>query len=135
LNVHILAGNAARQWHADSGKPRTFILYEKNHEWVCSNASTSLNNPLLVRVWPMWLSVKLYLRTGPVLSRFDRFLPIGPRAEGDPALRLLTNANLHFLLKLLLDSAGVGPSVFYVERRKRLSNFFNGLAKYSINSL
>jgi len=27
-----LAGNAARQWHADSGKPRTFILCEKNHE-------------------------------------------------------------------------------------------------------
>jgi len=27
-----------------------------------SNASTSLNIPLLVRVWPMCLSVKLYLR-------------------------------------------------------------------------
>jgi len=27
-----------------------------------SNASTSLNNPLLVRVWPMSLSVKLHLR-------------------------------------------------------------------------
>jgi len=62
LNVHILAGNAARQWHADSGKPRTFILCEKNHEWVYSNASKSLNYPLLVQVWPMCLSVKLYLR-------------------------------------------------------------------------
>jgi len=27
-----------------------------------SNASTNFNNPLLVRVWPMCLSVKLYLR-------------------------------------------------------------------------
>ena len=34
LNVHILADNAARQWHADSGKQRTFILCEKKHEWV-----------------------------------------------------------------------------------------------------
>jgi len=61
LNVHILTGNAARQWHANSGKPRTFILCEKKQEWVHSNASTSLNNPLLVRVWPTCLSVKLYL--------------------------------------------------------------------------
>jgi len=42
LNAGILAGNAARQWHADSGKPLTFILCEKKHEWVYSNASTSL---------------------------------------------------------------------------------------------
>jgi len=62
LNVHILADNAARQWHADRGKPRTFILCEKEHEWVCSNASTSLKNPLLVQVSLMCLSVKLYLR-------------------------------------------------------------------------
>ena len=47
--------------HADSGKPRTFVLCEKKHEWVCSNASTSLKNPLLVRVRPMCLSVKLHL--------------------------------------------------------------------------
>ena len=60
LNVHIVAGNASKQWHADSGKPRTFALCEKKHEWVCSNASTSLKNPL-VRVWPMYLSVKLHL--------------------------------------------------------------------------
>jgi len=61
LNADVLAGNAARQWHADSGKPRTFILCENKHEWVYSNASTSLKNPLLVGVWPMWLSVKLHL--------------------------------------------------------------------------
>jgi len=61
LNTHILEGNAARQWHADSGKPRTFILCEKKHTWVCSNASTSLKNPVLVRVWPGCLSVKLHL--------------------------------------------------------------------------
>ena len=59
LNAHIFAGNAARQWHADRGKPRTFVFCEKKHEWVCSNASTSLKNPLLARVWPMRLSVKL----------------------------------------------------------------------------
>jgi len=28
----VLAGNTARPWHADSGKPRTFILSEKKHE-------------------------------------------------------------------------------------------------------
>jgi len=61
FNAHILAVDAARQWHADSGKPRTFILCEKKHEWICSNPSTSLKNPLLVRVWPMCLSVKLHL--------------------------------------------------------------------------
>jgi len=61
LNAGILAGNAARQWHADSGKPLAFILCEKKHEWVYSNASTSLNNPLLVGVWPMCLNVKLHL--------------------------------------------------------------------------
>jgi len=61
LNAHILAVNAARQWHDDTGKPRTFKLCEKKHEWICSNASTSLKNPLLVRVWPMCLSNKLHL--------------------------------------------------------------------------
>jgi len=59
--LHILAGNAARQWHADTGKPRTFIPYEKKHEWFYNNAYTSLKYPLLVRVWPMCLSVKLHL--------------------------------------------------------------------------
>jgi len=34
LNAHILAGTVARQWHADSGKSPTFILYEKKHESV-----------------------------------------------------------------------------------------------------
>ena len=61
LNAHILARNAARQWHADGGKPCAFILCEKKHEWVYSNASTSLKNSLLVQVWPMCLSVKLHL--------------------------------------------------------------------------
>jgi len=32
LNADILANNAARQRHADSGKPRTFILCRKKHE-------------------------------------------------------------------------------------------------------
>ena len=46
--------------HADSGKPRTFILCEMKHECVYSNASKSLKHPLLLRVWPMCLSVKLH---------------------------------------------------------------------------
>jgi len=61
MNAHVLVVNAASQWHADSGKPRAFTLCEKKHEWICSSASTSLKNPLLVRVWPMCLSVKLHL--------------------------------------------------------------------------
>jgi len=61
LNAHILAVDAARQWHADSGKPRTYILCEKKHEWICSNASTSSKSPLSVQVWQMCLSVKLRL--------------------------------------------------------------------------
>jgi len=31
-----------------SGITRNFILYEKKHGWICTNASTSLKNPLLV---------------------------------------------------------------------------------------
>jgi len=60
LNVHILAGNAARQWQADSVKSRTFILSEKKDEYVYCNASTSLKHPLSVQVWPMCLSIKLH---------------------------------------------------------------------------
>jgi len=55
--------------------------------------------------------------TGPVLSRFDRFLLIGPRAKGGPALRLITKTILHFLSKLLVYSAGAGPCVFQVALR------------------
>jgi len=40
---------------------------------------------------------------GPVLSRFDRFLLIAPRAEGDPAPRQLTNTNLNFVSKLIVN--------------------------------
>ena len=47
--------------HADSGKPYAFILSETKHEWVYSNVSISLKNPLLVRVWPMCLRVILHL--------------------------------------------------------------------------
>jgi len=31
-------------------------------KWICSNAYTCLKNQLLVRVWPMYLSVKIHLR-------------------------------------------------------------------------
>jgi len=61
LNAYILAGNAARQWHANSGRPRAFILCEKKHEWVYNKASKSFKNPLLVQAWPLCLSVKLHL--------------------------------------------------------------------------
>jgi len=54
----------------------------------------------------------MLFRSGPVLSRFDRFLLIGPRAIGGPALRLLTNTSLHFVSKLIVYSAGAGPCVF-----------------------
>jgi len=33
---------------------------------------------------------------------FSRLLPIGTRAEGGPALRTLTYASLHFLVKLFV---------------------------------
>ena len=44
------AGNALRQCLLtdDSGKPFNFMLCEKKHEWICSNASTSLKNQLLL---------------------------------------------------------------------------------------
>ena len=61
LNAYILAVNAAGQWHANSGRPRAFILCEKKHEWIDSKVSTSLKNPLLVQAWPLCLSVILNL--------------------------------------------------------------------------
>ena len=118
LNAHILAVSAARQWHADSGRPLTFIFVKRSISksvamligvasgrpkgpcppkflenivilcferrfskqnsiirlkwnilvppnfwtgYATGNASTSLKNPLLVRMWPMCLSVKLHL--------------------------------------------------------------------------
>jgi len=33
---------------ADNGKARAFILCKHKHEWICSNASTSLKNPMPV---------------------------------------------------------------------------------------
>jgi len=48
------------------------------------------------------------------------------------SVRLLTKANSHFLLKLLVYVPAWGP-VF--EGPKRFSYFFNGLVKYNINSL
>ena len=72
------------------------------------------------------------MRSGPVFSRFDRFLLIGPRVKGGPALRLLTTANLHFLSKLLDCRAGAGPSVFsgvLRESPNRFSSFFQQFLK------
>ena len=36
-NADIVASNAVRQWLADGGgKPRAFMLCEKQHKWICS---------------------------------------------------------------------------------------------------
>jgi len=55
----------------------------------------------------------------------------------DPALRLLTNTNLHFVSMLLVYSAGAGLSVFkgVLRDQKGFSVIENVLSKYSINSL
>jgi len=61
LNADILASNAARQWHADSGKPRTCILCKKKHEWVYIAMFHKFEKSIIRGVWPMCLSVKLHL--------------------------------------------------------------------------
>jgi len=63
LNADILAGSTARRdmLIAVGHVHLYFVKRTKKHEWICSNASTSLKNPLLLRVWPMCLSVKLHL--------------------------------------------------------------------------
>jgi len=48
---------------------------------------------------------------------FSRLLPIGPRAEGDPALRLLAYANSHFQSKLLVQCRRGINSIFKREAR------------------
>ena len=63
----------------------------------------------------LWISSE----PGLVLIRFDRFFLIGTHAEKGPALRLLTNASLRFQSKLLVYSAGAGPSVFKVFRETK----------------
>jgi len=49
---------------------------------------------------------------GPAFSRLDRLLPIGPRAKGDPALRLVTYAKFHFLSKLLVQCSRGAHNIF-----------------------
>jgi len=58
--------------------------------------------------YPVWYTV----RKGPVLSRFDRFLLIGPRAKGNPALRLLTNQTYTFHRSFLCIVLARGPVFF-----------------------
>ena len=75
----------------------------------------------------------LLCSSGPVLSRFDRFLLIGPRAEGSPALRPLTKANLHFLSMLLVYSAGAEPSGFQVALRdQKGSHIFSTVSRNTV---
>jgi len=79
---------------------------------------------------------KIVQQPGPVLSRFDRLLLIGPWAKGGPALRLLTNANFRFISKLLVYSSGAGPSVLGALTDLTGSQMFsNDFPKKSINSL
>ena len=69
---------------------------------------------------------------GPVrasLSRFDRFLLIGPCTKGGLALRQLTNTNLHLLSKLIVNISGVGPVFFngFWETKTALKSFQRSL--------
>ena len=54
-----------------SGIARNFILCEKKHEWICSNASTSLKNPVLVWdfkceqcSWTEWIASSYFYGRG-----------------------------------------------------------------------
>jgi len=72
-----------------------------------SRSTSALSHPVSnIDAWSMNLTLVggELAEPGPVFSRLDRLLPIGPRAKGGPALRLLiyANANVHFLLQLLL---------------------------------
>jgi len=75
-------------------------------------------------------------QSGPVLSRFDRFLLIGPRAEGGLALRQPTNTNFHFVSKLIVNISGAGSSVFQrVLRERNGSQIIPTVSQTSLNSL
>jgi len=69
-------------------------------------------------------------QSGPVSSRFDRFLLIGLRDKRGPTLRLLNNANLHFLSMLLVQCRR-GAQCFFrcFERPNRFSNFLQRCLK------
>jgi len=118
-----------RDVSADSGKPRTFLLREKKQEWICSNASTSLKNQLLVRVWPMWLSVKIHLRrlfshaawkhmrlarirlcrlVGIRLNRFGSDIWVNPECKAVFAVASFHNSCAEFV-KPVLQTPGLGP--------------------------
>ena len=51
---------------ADNGKARAFILCKHKHEWICSNASTSLKNPMPVEHGRR----KNFLQGGPKVVKF-----------------------------------------------------------------
>jgi len=70
-----------------------YVLY-KFH--ICFFVSVLKKQTRCTYVW-RHKDVKAQREAGPAFSRLDRLLPIGPRAEEGPALRLLTYANLHFL--------------------------------------
>jgi len=77
------------------------------------------------------VTFKQELQIGPVLSRFDRFLLIVPRAT------TINQRKLHFLSKLHVYRASAGPIVFQgVLRDQNGSKFFSfGLSKDNVNSL
>jgi len=55
---------------------------------------------------------QLHMVADPAFSRLDRLLPIGPRAKGGPAVRLLTCAKLHFLWRLLVQCSCGAHNIF-----------------------
>ena len=93
--------------------------------------SGAMNSAKLLRT----KSTKIW-QSGLVLSQFDWFLLIGPRAKGGPTLRQLTNTNLHFASKLILNIFGAGPSVFQVGLRDQNgSQIIPTVSQNSLNSL
>jgi len=74
-------------------------------------------------------NIRQELSSKMVLSRFDRFRLIGPRATPTKQHKFTLSS------KLLVHSAGMGPSVLKVFWETiMILNFFNGLSKYSIDS-
>jgi len=110
-------------------------MLDVSHEQRCSGVGTAFPHLFHVLLWNKleavlkWLFFGCVLShfllalhswwrgAGPVLSRFYRFLLIGPRAEGSHALRLFAKANVHFLWKLLVYGACAESSIFQVVLR------------------
>ena len=69
------------------------------------------------------------VRPASVLSRFDRFRPIGPRAKGGPALRLPTAHTYIFYRSCLFIVRRGAQFLRFFERPNWFSNFFQRFLK------